>query len=51
VARHRYLLAGVLACVTIIGIPFGIQSFKLAGYVMWPGRSCRSPRATASRRA
>ena len=31
-----YLLAGVLACVTIIGIPFGIPSFKLAGYVMWP---------------
>ena len=30
------LLAGVLACVTIIGLPFGIQSFKLAGYVMWP---------------
>ncbi len=31
-----YLLAGLLSCVTIIGIPFGIQSFKLAGYVMWP---------------
>jgi uncharacterized membrane protein YccF (DUF307 family) len=23
-------------CITIIGIPFGIQAFKLAGYVMWP---------------
>lgn len=31
-----YLLAGALSCITIIGIPFGIQSFKLAGYVMWP---------------
>lgn len=31
-----YLLAGLLACITLIGIPFGIQSFKLAGYVMWP---------------
>lgn len=31
-----YLLAGLIACVTIIGIPFGIQAFKLAGYVMWP---------------
>jgi uncharacterized membrane protein YccF (DUF307 family) len=31
-----YLVAGLLACVTIIGIPFGVQSFKLAGYVMWP---------------
>ena len=31
-----YVIAGLLACLTIIGIPFGIQSFKLAGYVMWP---------------
>jgi len=31
-----YLLAGFLACITIIGIPFGIQSFKLAGYALWP---------------
>jgi uncharacterized membrane protein YccF (DUF307 family) len=31
-----YLLAGLIACITIIGIPFGIQAFKLAGYVMWP---------------
>lgn len=31
-----YLGAGVLACLTLVGIPFGIQSFKLASYVMWP---------------
>ena len=31
-----YLIAGIIACITIIGIPFGIQAFKLAGYVMWP---------------
>ena len=31
-----YILAGLGSCITIIGIPFGIQSFKLAGYVMWP---------------
>jgi len=31
-----YSLAGLLCCITIIGIPFGIQAFKLAGYVMWP---------------
>ncbi|HMU80974.1 MAG TPA: YccF domain-containing protein [Microthrixaceae bacterium] len=31
-----YLLAGLIACVTIIGIPFGIQAFKMASYVMWP---------------
>ncbi len=38
-----YIVAGLIACVTIIGIPFGIQAFKLAGYVMWPfGRELRS---------
>ena len=31
-----YLVAGVLNCLTIIGIPFGLQSFKLAGYALWP---------------
>jgi uncharacterized membrane protein YccF (DUF307 family) len=31
-----YLVAGVIQCLTIIGIPFGIQSFKLAGYALWP---------------
>lgn len=31
-----YLLAGVLCCITIIGIPFGIASFKLAGISFWP---------------
>lgn len=35
-----YAVAGLLLCVTIIGIPFGIQAFKLAGFVLWPfGRS------------
>ena len=35
-----YLLAGIIQCITIIGIPFGIQSFKLAGFALWPfGRS------------
>ena len=31
-----YVVAGVLMFVTIIGIPFGIQAFKLAGYALWP---------------
>lgn len=31
-----YLVAGVLNCLTIIGIPFGIQAFKLAGISFWP---------------
>ena len=31
-----YVLAGIVQCITIIGIPFGIQSFKLAGLALWP---------------
>lgn len=31
-----YLAAGLVMCLTIIGIPFGIQSFKLAGFALWP---------------
>ena len=37
-----YLLGGILLCITIIGIPFGIQSFKLAGLALAPfGREVR----------
>ncbi|CAM5202805.1 Inner membrane component domain-containing protein OS=Bosea thiooxidans OX=53254 GN=SAMN05660750_04868 PE=4 SV=1 [Bosea thiooxidans] len=31
-----YIIAGIINCLTIIGIPFGIQSFKLAGLSFWP---------------
>lgn len=31
-----YLLSGVLCCLTLIGIPFGLQAFKLAGISLWP---------------
>ena len=31
-----YLGAGVLNCITIIGIPFGLQSFKMAKLALWP---------------
>lgn len=31
-----YLIAGIINCITIIGIPFGIQAFKLAGISFWP---------------
>ncbi len=32
----EYLVAGLLMCITIIGIPFGIQSFKLAVASLFP---------------
>jgi uncharacterized membrane protein YccF (DUF307 family) len=31
-----YLIAGVLLCVTVIGIPFGIASFRIGRYALWP---------------
>lgn len=32
----EYIVAGLALCVTIIGIPFGIQCFKLAFFVLMP---------------
>lgn len=31
-----YLLAGVFNCITIVGIPFGLQSFKMAKLSLLP---------------
>ena len=31
-----YALAGIVMCILIITIPFGIASFRLAAYVLWP---------------
>jgi uncharacterized membrane protein YccF (DUF307 family) len=44
-----YALAGLIMCLLIITIPFGIASFRLAAYVLWPfGRTVvRRPDAGA----
>jgi uncharacterized membrane protein YccF (DUF307 family) len=31
-----YALAGVICCILIITIPWGIASFRMANYVLWP---------------
>jgi uncharacterized membrane protein YccF (DUF307 family) len=31
-----YALSGLVLCITIIGIPFGVQAFKMAGFSLWP---------------
>lgn len=31
-----YALAGIVMCVLIVTIPFGIASFRLGAYVLWP---------------
>jgi uncharacterized membrane protein YccF (DUF307 family) len=31
-----YVISGILNCIFIITIPFGVQAFKLAGFALWP---------------
>ena len=42
-----YAVAGVVMCILIITIPFGIASFRLAAYVLWPFGRTVVPRPTA----
>ena len=36
VASILWLVGGLLACLTIVGIPFGMQCFKIGGLVLTP---------------
>jgi uncharacterized membrane protein YccF (DUF307 family) len=31
-----YFAAGIVLCLTIVGLPFGVQAFKLALFAAWP---------------
>lgn len=31
-----YVFFGILACILIVTIPFGIASFRIAAYALWP---------------
>lgn len=31
-----YLAAGLILCITIIGIPFGLAAFRIGLYALWP---------------
>ena len=31
-----YVVLSALACITIVGIPFGIAAFRIANYALWP---------------
>ena len=44
-----YVLAGIVCCLLIVTIPFGIASFRMASYALWPfGRTIVDhPRAGA----
>ena len=32
----EYWLGGLLLCLTIVGIPFGLQAIKLGSFAIWP---------------
>lgn len=43
VTALEYLVAGLICCLTIVGIPFGLQCFKIAGLALFPfGKDFRS---------
>jgi uncharacterized membrane protein YccF (DUF307 family) len=31
-----YVIAGIVCCILIITIPFGLASFRMANYALWP---------------
>lgn len=45
-----YMIVGVIWCITIIGIPFGLAAFRIGIYALWPfGRELvRKPTAGAA---
>ena len=39
----EYMIASLLMMITIVGIPFGMQTMKMAGLALWPfGKDVRS---------
>ena len=42
-----YVVAGIVACLLIITIPFGIAAFRIANYVLWPFGRTTVPRQGA----
>lgn len=36
IAALTYFVGGLILCITIIGIPFGLQCFKIGGFVLAP---------------
>ncbi len=47
-----YVIAGIISCICIITIPFGLASFRIAHYALWPfGRTIiRTPGASGAAR-
>ncbi|NIK59734.1 YccF domain-containing protein [Kribbella shirazensis] len=44
-----YAVAGIICCLLIVTIPFGIASFRIAGYTLWPfGRTMVDKRSAGA---
>ncbi len=35
-AALGYIFGGFVLCISVVGIPWGLQCFKIAGLVLWP---------------
>ena len=42
-----YAVAGVICCILIVTIPFGIAAFRLANYSLWPFGRAAVPKQSA----
>lgn len=42
-----YVIAGIICCILIITIPFGIASFRIASFAFWPFGRTLVPKRTA----
>ncbi len=42
-----YAFAGLVCCLLIVTIPFGLASFRIAGYALWPFGRTVTERRTA----
>ena len=42
-----YVVAGLIGFVLLVTIPFGVASFRLAGFVVWPFGRTVVPKPTA----
>lgn len=36
IAALGYVIGGIILCITVIGLPFGLQCFKIASMVLFP---------------
>ena len=46
-AAIGYIIGGLALCITVVGLPWGMQCFKIAGFVLWPfGKQVTSTKNT-----